>query len=323
MQDNVAKAHIADQSIAQSRLHVMQANFTPTRSEGAIAADNLNNLLRSVGGSFQRDASGYRTMDGGRNSLASALKPERSTIKKSPLGLSLKALRRIRRRLGKMDGKLTDEVTEIEDTSTSLGANHQPQSLQDNVNDESQRPGWAQREILPLPQDPSQLAGGNYSSQSANSQQGANDPQSTGTFNLLNEHSLYTDSVSEWDQLIREFPNLDLEFAPDDSDSLRAHMQMNESQMKTTVEKNIHIVRFGETLRSIALSHPALGDVSLWPLLAEKNQLSTERDANDRPVAKLTRGTRLLIPTPKEISAFRTRQIAIWLVQSSVSGATQ
>ncbi len=75
-------------------------------------------------------------------------------------------------------------------------------------------------------------------------------------------------------------------------------------------------VRLGDTLRSIALKHPALNDVSLWKLLANCNNLSTEVDSKGAPTAILTRGMVLQIPGEEEISAYRSSQAAIVRAES-------
>lgn len=68
-----------------------------------------------------------------------------------------------------------------------------------------------------------------------------------------------------------------------------------------------YVVRLGDTLKSVAIRHPALQDVSLWKLLAELNNLSTETDSKGTPVAKLGRGSQLVIPSPHEIAAVRAK----------------
>jgi hypothetical protein len=64
-----------------------------------------------------------------------------------------------------------------------------------------------------------------------------------------------------------------------------------------------YTTRLGETLRSIAVMQ--LNDVTLWTLIAQKNQLSTDMDAKGIPVMVLTRGTQLLMPTEAEVEIFR------------------
>jgi hypothetical protein len=64
-----------------------------------------------------------------------------------------------------------------------------------------------------------------------------------------------------------------------------------------------YVTRLGETLRSIAVVQ--LDDVSLWTLIAQKNDLPTGLDAKGIPVSVLTRGTHLLMPIDAEISSFR------------------
>lgn len=69
-----------------------------------------------------------------------------------------------------------------------------------------------------------------------------------------------------------------------------------------------HVVRLGETLKSVAMKHPALQDVSLWKLLAELNGLSTQTDERGTPLAKLNRGQSIVLPSAAEIEAFRQRE---------------
>jgi hypothetical protein len=64
-------------------------------------------------------------------------------------------------------------------------------------------------------------------------------------------------------------------------------------------------VRLGDTLRSVAMKHPDLRDVTLWKLLATKNGLTPDMDSKGSPLAILIRGSILNIPTAEEISAYR------------------
>lgn len=66
-----------------------------------------------------------------------------------------------------------------------------------------------------------------------------------------------------------------------------------------------YICRLGDSLRSIAINHPALRDVSLWRLVAEINGLSSETNGKGVPVAELKRGEKILLPLPAEIVAYR------------------
>jgi len=68
-----------------------------------------------------------------------------------------------------------------------------------------------------------------------------------------------------------------------------------------------YTVRFGDSFRSIAMKHPALNDVSLWRLLAEKNGFSTETSAKGTPVAEVKRGMSLVLPNRDEIADFRRK----------------
>ncbi|HMP53844.1 MAG TPA: LysM domain-containing protein, partial [Candidatus Melainabacteria bacterium] len=66
-----------------------------------------------------------------------------------------------------------------------------------------------------------------------------------------------------------------------------------------------YIVRLGDSLRSIAMKHPHLNDITLWRLLAEKNQIPVDTDVRGVPVAAVTRGTTLVLPTRDEINEFK------------------
>ena len=70
-------------------------------------------------------------------------------------------------------------------------------------------------------------------------------------------------------------------------------------------DEKTYSVRLGDTLRSIAMKHPDLHDVTLWTLLADKNGLTTETDSKGAPLAVVIRGTNLVIPTHEEIEIFR------------------
>lgn len=85
-------------------------------------------------------------------------------------------------------------------------------------------------------------------------------------------------------------------------------------------------VRLGDSLRSVAMKHPMLNDVSLWRLLAEKNSLPTTTDSHGIPTAILKRGTKLMMPTKQEIVDFRkrigvlTHPASTWLNNTSKDG---
>jgi hypothetical protein len=83
--------------------------------------------------------------------------------------------------------------------------------------------------------------------------------------------------------------------------------------MSNIVKKDERIkytCRLGDTLRSLAISHPSLKDVSLWKLVAQLNNLSLKVDGKGHPVAVLKRGVRLIIPTKEEIVLFREQMQA-------------
>lgn len=68
-----------------------------------------------------------------------------------------------------------------------------------------------------------------------------------------------------------------------------------------------YIARLGDSLKSVAMKHPALQDVNLWKLLAEVNGISTETDSKGAPVATLTRGSVLMIPSNVDVEDYRAR----------------
>jgi hypothetical protein len=84
-------------------------------------------------------------------------------------------------------------------------------------------------------------------------------------------------------------------------------MQSVEPAAETVVDtaRQCYVVRLGDTLKSVAMTHPFLKDVSLWRLLAQLNKLSTVIDRHGVPVARLSRGLKLDIPTAEEIKCFR------------------
>lgn len=68
-----------------------------------------------------------------------------------------------------------------------------------------------------------------------------------------------------------------------------------------------YIARLGDSLKSVAMKHPALQDVNLWKLLAEVNGISTETDSKGAPVATLTRGAILMIPSNVDVESYRAQ----------------
>lgn len=85
-----------------------------------------------------------------------------------------------------------------------------------------------------------------------------------------------------------------------------------------------YVVRLGDTLKSIAMRHPALGDVALWKLVAEVNDLSTATDSKGSPSATLKRGSSLVIPTTQEIEEYREKyQIRKPVVKPSVKSSSE
>src|SRR6185295_12076176 len=95
---------------------------------------------------------------------------------------------------------------------------------------------------------------------------------------------------------------------------------LNEAAVTAASQGIQYNVRFGDTLRSIAIKHPMLNDVTLWRLLAEKNGLGTEVDQSGVPVAVIARGDKLVLPTRDEIADYRkkngvlTQSSSTWMV---------
>ena len=85
---------------------------------------------------------------------------------------------------------------------------------------------------------------------------------------------------------------------------------ISNNQPKSCSGREQLTVRLGDTLRSIALKHSSLHDVSLWKLLAQLNELSVAVDSKGVPIAILTRGMVLQLPTTDEIVEYRTQQSA-------------
>jgi len=81
------------------------------------------------------------------------------------------------------------------------------------------------------------------------------------------------------------------------------HEAENDGRIKYTC-------RLGDTLRSVAMRHPALKEVTLWKLLASVNGISSETDQNGCPIAELKRGLVLELPSPEEVAEFREQQNA-------------
>ncbi|HMP54728.1 MAG TPA: hypothetical protein PKD05_24475, partial [Candidatus Melainabacteria bacterium] len=76
---------------------------------------------------------------------------------------------------------------------------------------------------------------------------------------------------------------------------------------KTGASGGKYVVRLGDTLKSVAMKHPLIRDISLWKLLAEVNNLSTATDSKGTPKASLTRGSSIKIPSQDEISEYREK----------------
>jgi hypothetical protein len=93
------------------------------------------------------------------------------------------------------------------------------------------------------------------------------------------------------------------------ADQRRANIEKVLGTIREAVDggsEKSYSVRLGDTLRSIAMRHPDLHDVTLWPLLAKKNGLSTDMDSKGAPLAVVIRGANIVIPTREEIEMFRS-----------------
>lgn len=98
----------------------------------------------------------------------------------------------------------------------------------------------------------------------------------------------------------------DLEKAKARRDNVEKYLgPLADKKLENTDDRIRHICRLGDTLRSIALKHPALQDSELWELIAKVNNLSSETDEEGNPDIKLSRGMVLILPSPDEINAFR------------------
>jgi hypothetical protein len=69
-----------------------------------------------------------------------------------------------------------------------------------------------------------------------------------------------------------------------------------------------YVIRLGDNLKSVAMKHPAVSDITLWKLIARLNDMTEDTDERGMPLAKLSRGTILSLPTAVEIEAFRAEQ---------------
>jgi hypothetical protein len=82
------------------------------------------------------------------------------------------------------------------------------------------------------------------------------------------------------------------------------------SKFKITLEKRddrrpVHVCRLWDDLASIARRNSNLQDENLWKLVAVLNKLSTEEDADGKPLVKLKRGQVLTLPSQKDVRDYR------------------
>ena len=71
--------------------------------------------------------------------------------------------------------------------------------------------------------------------------------------------------------------------------------------------RTLYTVRLGDSLKTVAMKHPLIRDISLWKLVAEVNKLPITTDRTGRPTATLTRGNKIKIPTIEEIVAYKDK----------------
>jgi hypothetical protein len=90
-------------------------------------------------------------------------------------------------------------------------------------------------------------------------------------------------------------------------DSRRANIENMLGPISVSNHSDVvrYTVRLGDSLRSVAMKHPALNDVSLWKLVARKNGLPTTTDSKGVPMAMLRRGSEIVIPSQTEIAQYR------------------
>ncbi len=91
------------------------------------------------------------------------------------------------------------------------------------------------------------------------------------------------------------------------TDERRSNIEKILGKIKDATDARSYAVRLGDTLRSVAMKHPEMRDVSLWKLLADKNGLPVEIDSKGAPLAILIRGSSIIIPTAEEIEEFRAK----------------
>ncbi|HEY9684368.1 MAG TPA: LysM peptidoglycan-binding domain-containing protein [Drouetiella sp.] len=109
-----------------------------------------------------------------------------------------------------------------------------------------------------------------------------------------------------------------LETARANHSTLPSHDSKIDSDRRSNIEKYlgpitaapagdnlIYIVRLGDSLRSIAMKHPALRDVNLWKLIAKINDLPTTTDSHGAPTTALVRGTTIKVPNQNQIAKYR------------------
>ena len=90
-------------------------------------------------------------------------------------------------------------------------------------------------------------------------------------------------------------------------ESVLGPFEKKEAVAATTASEIKYTVRLGDTLKSVAMKHPLVRDITLWKLIAEKNKLSTATDKKGTPKARLKRGTDIKIPNREEIQAYREK----------------
>jgi LysM repeat protein len=93
-------------------------------------------------------------------------------------------------------------------------------------------------------------------------------------------------------------------------DNRRTNVEKLLGSLNRSAQEPEHVtykVRLGDSLRSIAMKHPALDDVGLWKLIAQKNNLPITTDSTGTPTVTLKRGSEILLPSNEEIATFKQK----------------
>ncbi len=129
--------------------------------------------------------------------------------------------------------------------------------------------------------------------------------------------SQWAGTDSEQAKQTQQAPNsIELELMQEAVEAAKKRKENIEKSLGTIAPKNQgvgqagrlkYVVRLGDSLKSIAMKHPSVRDISLWKLIAEINDFTTETDAKGAPIAALTRGVAIDIPSRQEIDQYHER----------------